>query len=146
MQASQNAYDLIKGLEGLELTAYRDISGKLTIGYGTTEDVIEGMVINEDKATELLKRDIDRITIDINRVVKSPLTQNQFDALVSFVYNEGIETFKKSHLRKLLNLRDYRGAAQEFLNFIFIKQRGTKIVAKGLIARRTKEKDLFLKT
>jgi lysozyme len=72
--------------------------------------------------------------------VKAPINQNQFDALVSFVYNVGAGNFAKSTLLKKLNKADYQGAGDEFLRW----NRGGGKVLNGLIRRRDAERSLFL--
>ncbi|MGZ3891178.1 MAG: lysozyme, partial [Mucilaginibacter sp.] len=84
----------------------------------------------------------------VNTLVKVPLTQNQFDALVSFTYNEGTGALKESTLLKKLNERDYAGAADQFLAWdkITNPHTGEKEVSVTLSARRKEERGLFLST
>src|SRR5690349_12958929 len=116
MKISKKGLDLIKSFEGLELKAYEDSVGVLTIGYGSTgSHVKQGMVITKEQAEELLKRDVSRFERGVNDLVKVPLTQNQFDALVSFSFNIGLGNLKSSTLIRNLNASNYAGAANEFL-------------------------------
>lgn len=132
----------IKTAEGLRLTAYLDTGGVWTIGYGHTGvDVREGLTIPLSEAERLLTRDLRVAEKHVNEAVKVKLTQNQFDALVSFVYNVGGGAFRSSTLLKLLNAGDYEGAANQFPRWN--KDNG-KVVA-GLTNRRHEERVLFLR-
>ena len=118
MKISQKGLDLIKNFEGLELKAYKDSVGILTIGYGSTgSHVKSGMTITAEQAEELLKQDVSRFEKGVNDLVKVSLTQNQFDALVSFSFNLGLGNLKSSTLLKKLNASDYTGAVNEFLRW-----------------------------
>lgn len=140
MKISKKGLDLIKAFEGLELKAYKDSVGILTIGYGSTgSHVRPGMVITKEQAEELLKQDVSRFEGGVNDVVKVPLTQNQFDALVSFSFNLGLGNLKSSTLLRKLNASDYYGAANEFLRW---NKAGGKVL-NGLTRRRQAEKDMF---
>lgn len=132
----------IKTAEGLRLTAYLDTGGVWTIGYGHTgADVREGLTIPLSEAERLLTRDLRVAENYVNGLVKVKLTQNQFDALVSFVYNVGGDAFKESTMLRLLNAGDYEGAANQFPRWN--KDNGK--VVNGLINRRREERELFLR-
>ncbi|MND20258.1 Lysozyme RrrD [compost metagenome] len=132
----------IKTAEGLRLTAYKDGGGVWTIGYGHTgADVREGLTIPLSEAERLLTRDLRVAENHVNGAVKVKLTQNQFDALVSFVYNVGGEAFRSSTLLKKLNAGDYLGAADQFPRWN--KDNGK--VVDGLTNRRREERELFLR-
>lgn len=134
--------NLIKESEGLRLTAYLPTPNDVwTIGYGHTKTAKPGMRITEAGAEELLKHDLAWVEAALKQYVKVPLTQNQYDALASFVYNLGATNFKKSTLLKMLNKGDYKGAADQLLRWD--KQKGK--VLRGLTIRRNHERDLFLK-
>ena len=108
--------EIIKQSEGLRLEAYLCPAGVLTIGYGHTgSDVKEGSRVSREEAENLLTRDLERFEKDILKMVKVGLTQNQFDALVSFTYNVGSGALKTSTLLKKLNAGSYMEAADEFL-------------------------------
>ena len=140
MKISQKGLDLIKNFEGLELKAYKDSVGILTIGYGSTgSHVKSGMTITAEQAEELLKQDVSRFEKGVNDLVKVSLTQNQFDALVSFSFNLGLGNLKSSTLLKKLNASDYTGAVNEFLRW---NRAGGKVL-NGLTRRRQAEKDMF---
>ena len=121
--------------------AYRDSVGVLTIGFGHTgSDVTEGKIISRAQAEQLLKEDLKEAETGVNRLVKVPLNDNQFSALVSFVFNLGAGTLEKSTLLKLLNQSKYQEAADQFLRF---DKAGGKVLA-GLTRRREAERKLFL--
>lgn len=141
---NQTARCLIGHAEGLRLESYQDPGGVWTIGWGTTKingkPVRPGMVITREQAATYFNHDLAIVEQEVSNLVKVPLTDNQFAALVSFVFNIGASAFKKSTLLKKLNQGDYDGAANEFDRWIFAKG---KIFA-GLISRREQERDLFL--
>jgi lysozyme len=140
MRISQKGVDLIKHYEGCKLKAYRDIVGVLTIGYGHTGgDVFEGQVITQEEAEALLRLDLERFERGVEFQVKVDLTQNQFDALVSFAFNLGLGALKDSTLLKKVNAQDFPAAAKEFLKWI---NAGGKPV-NGLKIRRTAESFMF---
>lgn len=145
MRASENGINLIKQFEGCRLTAYQDSVGVWTIGYGWTQPVDgkpvgKGMTITQQKADDLLKQGVIQYENGVNSLVKVQLNQNQFDALVDFAYNLGVNALKGSTLLKKLNAGDYAGAANEFTKW---NKAGGKELA-GLTRRREAEKSLFL--
>lgn len=141
MKISQKGVSLVKEFEGFELKAYRDSVGVVTIGYGSTgSHVFMGQVITEPQAEALLIKDLSRFESGVNDLVKVPLTQNQFDALVSFSFNLGLGNLKSSTLLKKLNAKDYLGASKEFERW---NKAGGKVL-NGLTRRRLAEKELFL--
>ena len=141
---NQTARCLIGHAEGLRLESYQDPGGVWTIGWGTTKingkPVRPGMVITREQAATYFNHDLAIVEQEVSNLVKVPLTDNQFAALVSFVFNIGASAFKKSTLLKKLNTGDYDGAANEIGRWIFAKG---KFFA-GLISRREQERDLFL--
>jgi lysozyme len=151
MTLSKHGEDLIKQFEGLKLDAYRDSAGVWTIGYGSTRYHDDRKVkagdklVNENQADALFKNTLGQYVTAVNDYVTVILSQNQFDALVSFTYNEGIGALKKSTLLKKLNAGDYDGAAYQFLlwNKITDPVTGNKIALDALIKRRAKERQLF---
>ena len=133
--------ELIKESEGLRLEAYLPTPNDVyTIGYGHTKTAKKGMVITLVGAEALLLHDLAWVEAALKKHVKVPLTQNQYDALASFVYNLGETNFKNSTLLKMLNKGDYQGAADQLPRWN--KQKGK--VLKGLTIRRNHERDLFL--
>jgi lysozyme len=143
-QLSQKGRCLIGRSEGLRLEAYLDGADTWTIGWGTTQingkPVTKGMKITKDLAIEYFNRDIANFEAVIKKNVQVPLTNNQYDALVSFVFNVGAGAFKKSTLLIKLNQGDYEGAANEFNRWVYSNGK----ILNGLIERREKEKQLFL--
>ena len=141
MNISQKGIDLIKNFEGCRLTAYRCPANILTIGYGHTgSDVVTGQKITQEQAEKLLKTDLLVHCNNVSRMVKVPLTQNQFDALVSFEFNVGYGNFASSTMLKLLNQKKYREAAAQFDRWVYANRK----VLAGLVKRRAAEKALFL--
>ena len=141
MNISQKGIDLIKNFEGCRLTAYRCPANILTIGYGHTgSDVVMGQKITQEQAEKLLKSDLLVHCNNVSRLVKVPLTQNQFDALVSFEFNVGYGNFASSTMLKLLNQKKYREAAAQFDRWVYANRK----VLAGLVKRRAAEKNLFL--
>ncbi|QEL55978.1 lysozyme [Chromobacterium paludis] len=141
MQTSANGINLIKQFEGLKLTAYQDSVGVWTIGYGHTgTDVQPGQTISSDQAEQLLRQDLVRFEQGVGKLVKTPINQNQFDALVSFSYNLGLGNLQSSTLLRLLNQGDYQGAAGQFPLW---DKAGGKVLP-GLQKRRQAEQALFL--
>lgn len=185
MKTSPNGIKFLKNHEGCRLHAYPDPESALfkecekrkispysggykaiknwpnikalpwTIGYGHTNNVRPDDVITQAQADKLLLIELVPRENAINKLVKVPLTQNQFDALVSFVYNEGIAALQKSTLLRKLNAKDYIGAANELIHVKGTNERGRDIydgwiyaggaISNGLVTRRKDEKALFLK-
>ena len=137
---------LIAQFEGCYLQAYLCPANVWTIGIGTTiypnsVKVKKGDKCTLEQAHEYLAHDMIEFEKTVNDSVKVPLSQNQFDALVSLTYNIGSGAFKNSTLLKKLNAKDYSGAADQFL----VWNKGGGKVLKGLVRRREAERALFLK-
>ncbi len=146
MKTSQVGIELISSFEDTKLQAYDDGVGVWTIGIGTTiypngNKVKKGDKCTLEQAKEYFAHDLKRFEASINNLVKVPLSQNQFDALVSLTYNIGQTAFGNSTLLKKLNAKDYQGAADQFLRW----NKGGGKVMKGLVRRREAERALFLK-
>lgn len=140
MNTSAAGIRLICEFEGLRLKAYLCPAGVWTIGYGHTLTARKGKTITKEQALELLYSDLEVFEQIINYVVKVPLKQYQFDALVSFVFNIGIVNFKESTLLKRLNSGLFEDAAMEFMRW----NKANGIVLSGLVKRREYERRLFL--
>ena len=139
MNIGERGLELIKSFEGCRLMPYQDSVGVWTVGYGSTTDVQPGESISAAEAEERLRKDCADAEDCVNSTVSVPLTQHEFDALVSFVFNLGCGNFRKSTLlRKLLD-SDYDGAAQEFRKWD--KAGGQQLA--GLTRRRAAEANLF---
>lgn len=139
----------VKRWEGLELTAYPDPGSKdghpWTIGYGHTSDghmkVYRGLTISPAQAEAALVHDLGETAAAIEAAVKVPLSDNQFGALVSFVFNVGIDAFRKSTLLKKLNRGDYDAVPAELARWRYNDGK----VMQGLINRRAAEAGLWAK-
>jgi lysozyme len=154
MKIGQRGLDLIKEFEGCKLKAYQCPAGVWTIGIGSTHygdgtPVTKNRTLpNEGAALALLAATIGQYEKDVTSLVKVPINQNQFDALVSFAYNLGSDIDKDdiaeglgdSTLLKKLNAGDYTGAANEFKKWN--KSSGKSLA--GLTRRREAESELFL--
>lgn len=136
---------LIKSFEGLRLEAYKDIVGVWTIGYGHTGDVEPGQRITKAQAHDLLAADLVPREAAVGRLSSVSLNQNEFDALVSFVYNLGEDAFRRSSLRRELNANNRQAAADWFLAWDKARVGGKLVRVKGLSNRRAAERELFLK-
>ena len=139
MQISKAGLDLIKQFEGLYLNAYRCPAGVPTIGYGHTAGVAMGQTITQQQADDYLRRDVRQFERAVARLVTVPLTQGQFDALVSFAFNLGEGALAQSTLLRLLNAGDYAGAAAQFDRW---NKAGGRVLP-GLVRRRAAERALF---
>ena len=136
MRTSQHGIDLIKKYEGCKLTAYR-LSGEKfnTIGYGHYgSDVTDGMVITQARAEELLRDDLLKFESAVSKT-DLDLTQNSFDALVSFAYNCG-----QGNLLRLVRNRTQK----EIANTILAYNKSNGKVLSGLTKRRKEESELFI--
>jgi len=140
MKTGNKGIELIKHFEGCELEAYKCPAGVWTIGYGHIKGVKEGMTITESQAEEMLKSELNEYEGYINNLVTAELNQNQFDAMVSWVYNLGGGNLKASTLLKVLNSGDYDGVPAQMLRW---NKAGGKVL-EGLTRRRQAEADLFV--
>ena len=146
MKTSKAGLDLIKQFESFRAAPYLCSAGVPTIGYGTTvypngiKVKLSDQKITQQLAETFLQHHVNAIEKDVSRLVKVTLSQNQFDALMSFVYNVGLGAFRDSTLLKLLNAGDIDGASKQFERW---NKAGGKIV-DGLTNRRNAEKALFL--
>lgn len=146
MKTSKAGLDLIKKFEGCKLTAYRCPAGVWTIGYGHTSaagepKVMEGMKITAQEAERILAQDLVKYEKAVERVILRPMTQHQFDALVSLCFNIGQGALAGSSVVRRFNSGDIQGAADAFL--MWTKAGGKEL--QGLVNRRKDERALFLK-
>lgn len=143
---NQAGLNLIESFEGCKLMPYLDSVNIPTIGIGTTRYpngtavTMQDPPITKDQAYAFLKSHLDQNCKDVSNRVKVVLNDNQFAALVSFVYNVGIGAFTNSTLRKRLNAGEFQKAADEFLKW----DHAGGVVVKGLTRRRQAERALFL--
>ncbi len=146
MKTSSKGKAIIKQYEGFRAKPYLCPAGVPTIGYGATyyadgrKVTLKDAAIVEADADKLLDKMLVKYEDAVNRYVQVPMTQNQFDALVSFCYNLGQENLRNSTLLKKLNNKDYNGAADQFLRW----DKANGRVLAGLTARRRDERRLFL--
>ena len=141
VKTSATGRKLIEQFEGLRLKAYHDQRGILTIGYGHTgPDVFENSEITQEEADQLLAIDLHRAELSVYNDVEAAIGQNQFDALVSLIYNIGGGAFKSSTVLHDLNQGEFQKAADAFL--MWCKTNGQ--TNKGLLNRRQAERTLFL--
>lgn len=146
---SSSGIALLKKLEGLSLVVYKDSAGKWSIGYGhlIKDDEQIAAIITEAEAEALLLQDVAQAVSVVNKVpfVTAP-NQNQFDALVIFVFNIGVYNFNKSTMRKILTGQKGGGvaeAAKQFDVWNKVTINGQKKIVQGLVNRRKAERALF---
>jgi len=140
MEISQHGIDFMKDQEVFSAIPYKDVGKKPTIGYGHLIKFGESFTkLTKEEATLLFEKDLEWAEFCVNNQVKVPLTQNQYDALVSLVFNIGVGKFFASTLLHFLNKKDYKGASEQFLRWIYVK--GKK--CHGLENRRAAEKEIF---
>lgn len=144
MQINNEGLEIVKKCEGLRLKEYICPSGLLTIGYGhvllKNESYQDG--ISLAKAEELLKKDLNKFESGVKALVKIPLNENQFSAIVSLAFNIGLNALAKSTLLRLLNENKITEASKEFSKWVY---GANKKKLAGLIVRRNLETALFLK-
>jgi lysozyme len=130
--------------EGTKTKAYLDSVGVWTVGTGHTSaagppKVTEGLVITKAEAMDIFTRDLAKYEAAVNKAITEPMTQNQFDAMVSLCYNVGPTGFAHSSIVSKFNAGDIEGAADAFLLY---KRAGNK--PNILLARRKRERAIFL--
>lgn len=144
MKTSQAGIDLIHSFEQLRLKAYPDPGSKdgkpYTVGWGSTgSDIGPGTVWTKEKADQRFASDLSKFEQAVSLLVKVPLTQYQFDALVSFTYNLGIGSLKSSTLLKMLNEGYYSNAGLQILRW----NKNDGVEMAGLVRRRKAELKMF---
>lgn len=146
MIPSENCYKLIKKYEGFSSKPYKCPAGIPTIGYGSTfylngnKVTMKDTPISEEVALSILFSAVEDFSKKVEKLLKVPVNQNQFDALVDFSYNLGIGNFQKSTLLKLINNKDFIGASKQFKKW----NKSNGKVLNGLTNRRKEEEELFL--
>jgi len=169
LKTSKNGLEFISRWEGVVLQPYMDVGGLWTIGIGhliTPYDSFSTipnekvkallkskdrshpyseLLISREEALEFLARDIVDVETALNRDIRVPLNQNQFDALVSFGFNCGTGVFKTSGACRALNAGNYNAVAERLLDWSKVRIGGELRTNKGLLARRTAEGELFNK-
>ncbi len=139
MNISKEGIALIQKFEGCRLESYQCEANVWTLGWGHTAEVKEGDTCTQEEADSMLESDLVQYENNVKAAVKVELSQNQFDALVSFCYNLGAANLLSSTLLRLLNEGNYEGAAGEFKKWIY----ANKQVSDGLVRRREAESLLF---
>ena len=156
MKVSQKCIDNIKRDEGVRSRPYQCPALLWTIGVGHVIDPNHAKVpmanrkqlpiptgwdrvLSNEEIDEILRKDLARFEQGVSRLITAPLTQGQFDALVSFSFNVGLGNLQNSTLRMKVNRQEYEAAAEQFL--VWTKA-GGKVLA-GLVKRRTHEKEMF---
>ena len=139
MQVSEEGVSLIRHFEGCRLDAYLCPAGVWTIGYGHTKGVKEGDTINQEAAEAFLIEDLETFEQAVSRLVEVPLTQQQFNALVSFTFNLGAGNLAESTLLKKLNGYQYDKVPEQLMRWV----RAGGEVLDGLVKRRAAEAAMF---
>lgn len=146
LKISSSGLSHLKKWEGLRLTVYDDAGGYDTIGYGHLIQPGENFSggITKSQAEALLQQDMVRFENAVNNTIQVPLTQNQFDALVSYAFNIGVSAFSSGNLARLIN----QGASESEIRNWWITRYVTSngIYVPGLYNRRVAEADLFFST
>lgn len=133
---TQDGIDLIKRFEGFSSTVYICPAGYPTIGYGHLVRSSESFTeITETEAEELLRKDVESGERAVLRLVNVPLTDGQFDALVSFTFNLGAGAFQRSTLRRKVNRQNHAEVPEQLMRWVWAG--GRKL--NGLIRRRESE-------
>jgi len=138
---SETGLALTRQFEGLKLSGYQDQGGVWTIGFGHTGPNVHGeLTITEEQAEQLLDSDVAASVMCVNRAATTEINQNQFDALVDFVFNLGAASLLTSTLLRDVNAGRFQDAAQQFLLWDHCKG----VVVPGLLKRRQAEMEMFL--
>jgi lysozyme len=144
MNIDETGEALIKGFEGFSKTMYLDKAGVPTIGFGHTKGVtLYTLPITEEQAELFFQEDLAPAEQAVNQWVRVPITQNEFNALVSFTFNVGVEAFETSDLLKDLNKNNMRGVRYEFALWNHIHIDGKAVICEDLVKRRAAESNLF---
>ena len=139
MTISEEGKSLIKKFEGCELTAYKCAAGVPTIGYGHIKGVSMGDTITQEEADEMFNHEMKEYETYVNTAVTVPLSQNQFDAIVSWVFNLGNGNLQASTMLKVINSSDHAGVPAQIKRW---NKAGGKVL-EGLIRRREAEALLY---
>lgn len=139
----------IEHWEGCVLKPYKDVAGLRTIGIGylikPTDNFPDGVSITKEKAYELLASETVKCEKSIKSNIKVQITQNMFDALVSFGFNCGIGVYSNSGVARETNAGNFSGVPERLLDWCKAKVNGQTTVVKGLYDRRKSEGEFFLK-
>lgn len=144
MKINQAGIDLIRRHEKCVLRAYQDPRGIWTIGWGHTGSIEDGDFWDQDKCDQVLVDDLANFERAVASYVTAPLNENQFSALVCFVFNAGAGAFYRSSALQRLNQRDYEGACKALGLYTKMRIKGTYVDSPELIRRRADEQSLFM--
>ena len=134
----------IKMFEGTKTEAYQDVANVSTICTGHIKGVYKGQKASLSQCEEWFKEDTSNAGKRVAKLVKQPITQAQYDALISFTFNLGSGSLAKSTLLKKINAGQCVAAGNEFMKWNKVKVRGKLVPSKGLTKRREYEKNLWL--
>lgn len=130
---------LVAKFEGFSPTVYRCQAGVRTIGYGHTRGVVDGQTITKEDALRLLMSELSTLQKALASVIHVDVTEGQFVALLSLVYNIGMGNFRTSTLLRELNAGHVLHASEQFSHWIYVKKQPNR----GLMKRREKEREVF---
>ncbi len=139
MLVSPTAVNFIMNWEEFRPVIYRDVGGVPTFGYGHVHNGHHKITLTRKEALELLHSDLNQVAKEVSAVIKVPLTQHQFDAMMSFEFNTG--QLRESTMLKRLNEHQFENAINVELGR-WVYSKGKKI--RGLVNRRNAERKLFL--
>lgn len=140
MRTSDEGIALIKRFEGFAPKPYMCPAGIITIGYGHTRRAAQFSVVTEAQADALLREDVQQAERAVAKLIHVPLTQGQYDALVSFTFNLGAAALQRSTLRRVINREAHVDVPRQLQRWVFAG--GRKL--KGLVARRAAEAEIYL--
>jgi len=145
---SLNGLQFIEKWEGCVLTPYKDVAGLRTIGIGylikPTDNFPDGVAITKDKAYDLLREEVKKCEDSIKKNIKVQLTQNMFDALISFGFNCGVGVYSTSGVARETNASNFAVVPERLLDWCKATINGKKEIVPGLYSRRKSEGELFL--
>jgi GH24 family phage-related lysozyme (muramidase) len=144
MRTGETGLNLIKGYEGLRMSAHYSPSEEWTVGYGHVATARHGMSVTEGDAERLLRTDVQPLEKLIADTVRAPLNQNEHDALVSLIFSIGEDNWRRSTVLRKLNEGDKLAAARAFEVWTKARVNGELVSLDGLVRRRAAEKSLFL--
>jgi lysozyme len=143
-QINPAGLQIIKQNEGCRLTAYLDVAGIWTIGFGSTP-AHHGQTITQAEADALLVQDVSHACAAVDGATHDvPTTDNQFSSMVSLCYNIGAGAFRGSTVLRLHRAKQYQGAGDAFLRWNKSHVDGTLVILAGLTKRREQERELYL--
>lgn len=151
METSKNGKNFILKREDFRSHPYLDIGGVPTIGFGNTyypngqRVSMQDDAITKERAHEIFLAHLEKLEVQLDKLLLMQLAQNEYDAIASFAYNVKFESFKTSTLLKKINSgQPKKDIAAEFLRWVYYTNNGFKLISNGLKNRRQKEYNLFL--